>query len=304
MNMRSAILAVTIVLTLPAAAWDYVGPDSHRITCHYRVAGRPGTSFGIRMTQGDTTFWNAITVKLPDVDVDELFNRTEARIIYTHIGSDGKQHTDSTLRVPFLASGTGYPELSLRISTRDSIAHISFGEKEAVYTASLTIDNSRPIQFCCFKDKKATEIRRTLRATLYPEIEQSKFNDIDSLTQYLAASTDPYEGIWKYYDRSFNTLKVPDTGRYNIATVKSDQGYSILYLSTDDNVPTRLRQLDIKGLLNDSGFDGIYNLDWRDPQGWPTDQYASAQFEGDLLTIRFPALDIMLRFARVQPNEN
>jgi len=304
MRIAASFIAVIAGMSIQTAAWDYVGPDSYKITYHYRVAAHPGGTFGIKLAHDDTTVWKAVTIRIPDIDVDELFNRTEAQIIYSHKDSGRKERTDSVIRVPFIAQSDGFPELSLRIATRDSIARISFGEKEAVYRASLKIDNSLPLYLDCFKSRKIKEIRRSLRSTFYPAIEKSRFENTDSLLSHLAHSNDPYEGLWRYYDRSFNHLKVPDGGRYNIATVKAGDRYEIIYLSTDDNIATRLNPLDIKGHLDDSGFEGIFNLRWLDSQGWPTDRYSSAQFEGNLLTLRFPSLDIMLRFARVKQSEN
>lgn len=301
----SVILAAAISITAAPAikAWEHVAADSYKFTYHYRVDSHPGGRFGIRISDSDTTAWRAITVNIADVDIDDLFNRGEVHISFSHKTSDSKEHTDSVIRIPFIAEDNRFPQLSLRLSSFNEKVTLAFGEKTPVYKTIFTIDNSQPVSLDCTHDKKTHVIRNTLRSTHYPPISHGPFADIDTLAAYTAASNDIYEGIWRYYDRSFNTFKVPDEGRYNIATVKTDEGYQIIYLSTDDNVPTRLAPLDIKGHLSESGFQGIFNLDWLDSQGWPADRCASAQFEGNLLTLRFPTLDVILRFARVKHSE-
>lgn len=303
--MRTILAIILSTMTLPAVfAWEHVGADSYKFTYHCRFASHPGGHFGIRIAGQDTAEWRSVTVRVPDVDIDDVFNRGEVSIIYSHKTPGAKERTDSTIRVPFIAASDRFPELSLRLSSYNDRLTITFGEKEPVYRSVITIDNTQPVSLKYSHDKKTRPIRHTLRSTLYPTIAQGPFDNIDSLKAYTAASEDIYEGIWRYYDRSFNPFKVPDEGRYNIATIKTDDGYRIIYLSTDDNIPTRLRPLDIKGNLDDSGFDGIFNLQWLDAQGWPADRYASAQFEGNLLTLRFPTLDVTLRFARVKQNDN
>ena len=304
MKNSQLITAALMIMAIPAIyAWEYIGAGIYKFTYHYRVASHPGGRFAIRIAGRDTAEWRAITVNIADVDIDELFNRGEARLIFSHKVLDQKEYTDSVIRVPFIASDNRFPELSLRLRSFNDKITLEFGEKDPVYESTFSIDNSKPISLDCSHDKKTHEIRRTNRSTHYPPIARSHFANIDSLLTHIAASDDIYEGLWRYYDRSFNTLKVPDEGRYNIATVKTDEGYKIIYLSTDDNISTRLAPLDIKGHMGDSGFEGIFNLHWLDAQGWPADRYASAQFEGNLLTLRFPTLDVILRFARVKQSE-
>ncbi|MDE6334715.1 MAG: hypothetical protein K2L77_08740 [Muribaculaceae bacterium] len=304
MRLATILIAMISIIAIPPInAWEHIASDSYKFTYHYRVASHPGGRFGIRISDADTTAWRAITVSIPDVDIDDLFNRGEARIIFSHMTPGQKEYTDSVIRIPFTAQDGTFPRLSLRLSSFNENVTLVFGEKTPVYKTIFTIDNSQPIAFDYSHDKKTQVIRNTLRSTHYPPITHSPFADIDSLIAYTAASKDIYEGLWRYYDRSFNTFKVPDEGRYNIATVRTEEGYKIIYLSTDDNIRTRLAQLDIKGHLSESGFRDIFNLDWLDSQGWPADRYASAHFEGNLLTLRFPTLDVTMRFARVKQPE-
>lgn len=305
MTLRVILAIILPAMAMPTAfAWEHVSSDSYKFIYHCRFASHPGGSFGIRIAGHDTTEWRAVTVRIPDVDIDDIFNRGEVNIIFSHKTTGAKERTDSAIRIPFIAGSDRFPELSLRLRSYNDRATIEFGEKESVYRSTFTVDNTQPVSLEYTHDKKTRTIRHTLHSTLYPVISQGPFGSIDSLKTYTAASENIYEGLWRYYDRSFNQFRVPDEGRYNIATIKTDDGYKIIYLSTDDNIPTRLKPLDIKGSLDDSGFDGIFNLQWLDAQGWPADRYASAQFEGNLLTLRFPTLDVILRFARVKQNDD
>lgn len=286
--------------------WHTTGGAWKGALAHLRVEARQGESFGLRIANGDSTSWRSIRVELPRSGADDIFCLNEARLVFLS-GSDGCDETvDSTLRLPYTSYATKNPQLSIKLAADRFGATVSIGETTAFYNLPLTLDNEKPLHVSPFASAKAKTVRDSFSYEPFTPIEDGRFTDPESLNAYISESSDAAEGIWKFYDRSFAPLRVADAGRYTLATIRDTNAnadgnaYHIVYLGSDDNVPTRLKPFQVKGRLEDSGFTQIFNLDWRDADGTPVGWHASATIEGDLLTLRFPYWDIVMRFVRTR----
>lgn len=130
----------------------------------------------------------------------------------------------------------------------------------------------------------------------------SKFHDTDSLMDYLKASDDSKEGVWRYLDRNMNEKYAAMGGRYTIATVANDSGgYNIIYLSGADTNDTLWEPLSVKGTLAPTIFIGNFDMRWMDAEGKEYTDDTNAQYsaDGSILTLSFPALNTQLRFSRL-----
>lgn len=136
-----------------------------------------------------------------------------------------------------------------------------------------------------------------------PEPEMAPFATVDDLLARIAASADPYEGLWRYLDRDMDPVLATLDARYTLATVRRPDGtYDIIYLSSDAALPG-WRPLQIKGRLAPTIFIGNFDLRWLDAVGILVGEEANAQFapDGAILALRFPLLRAQLRFSRVAP---
>ena len=53
---------------------------------------------------------------------------------------------------------------------------------------------------------------------------------LEALDEYLAASSDPVEGYWRYLDRDMEEKWLRIGGRYTLAVVRADDGYDLIYI--------------------------------------------------------------------------
>lgn len=129
------------------------------------------------------------------------------------------------------------------------------------------------------------------------------FVDVENLCEYLSASSDECEGMWRYYDRNTDPLRAALGGEYVLATVRRDSGYDIAYiagLSSDDDVWSPLM---IKGTMSSATFHNTFDLAWVTADRQLVTFGSGAVVEGDLLTLSFPYWKATLRFRRVVPSE-
>ena len=133
-----------------------------------------------------------------------------------------------------------------------------------------------------------------------PQAQRSKFSNLKSLEGYLAASTDPLEGIWRYLDRDFSSEAIVLGGQYILALVRGNAPgeYDILYISGSDNHPGHWAPLDIKGRLHATKFIGMYDAEWHDSSRrlHGKQEEVHAQQDGGVLKITFPLVNSSLRF--------
>ena len=148
------------------------------------------------------------------------------------------------------------------------------GSRVAIERAVLTIDNDNQV---------AT-------STLWT---------VDALEEYLANSSDPIEGYWKYLDRDMEEKWLKLGGRYTLAVVRADDGYDILYIDGAQVKKSQWQPCMLKGHIVKTIFSGNYDLYWIDATMEPISEDAYATIEnGVILTLNFPIYKSQVRFAK------
>lgn len=149
------------------------------------------------------------------------------------------------------------------------------GSRVAIERAVLTIDNESQV---------ATRTSWTLEA----------------LDDYLAGSTDPIEGYWRYLDRDMEEKWLRLGGRYTLAVVRADDGYDLIYIDGAQVKKSLWQPGMLKGHLARTAFSGNYDLTWIDATMEPINEDAHASIEnGIILTLSFPVYKSQMRLARV-----
>ena len=122
---------------------------------------------------------------------------------------------------------------------------------------------------------------------------------LDSLDEYLASSTDPVEGYWKYLDRDMEDKWLRLGGRYTLAVVRADDGYDLIYLGGAQVKKSQWQPCMKKGHITKTQFSGNYDLRWIDATLEPIDEDCYATIEnGVILTLNFPIYKSQVRFAK------
>ena len=149
------------------------------------------------------------------------------------------------------------------------------GARTAVERAVLTIENEK-------------QVAATSQWTL------------EALDEYLAQSTDPMEGYWKYLDRDMQDEWLRLGGRYTLAIVRADKGYDLIYIGGAQVMKSMWSPGMLKGHLTPTIFTGNYDLSWIDATMEPIDKDAYATIEnGVILTLNYPLYKSQVRYSRV-----
>lgn len=123
---------------------------------------------------------------------------------------------------------------------------------------------------------------------------------LEALDDYLAASTDPIEGYWRYLDRDMEEKWLRLGGRYTLAVVRADDGYDLIYIDGAQVKKSLWQPGMLKGHLARTAFSGSYDLTWIDATLEPMGEDAHASIEnGIILTLSFPVYSSQVRLARV-----
>lgn len=123
---------------------------------------------------------------------------------------------------------------------------------------------------------------------------------MDTLFEYLADSSDPVEGFWRYMDRDMEDTWLRLGGRYTLAVVRADDGYDLIYVEGAQVMKQQWKLGMIKGHIVKTIFSGNYDLSWIDATMETIDNEAYATIEnGVILTLNFPTYKSQVRFAKV-----
>ena len=127
---------------------------------------------------------------------------------------------------------------------------------------------------------------------------------LDALDEYLANSTDPLEGYWKYLDRDMEDVWLRLGGRYTLAMVQNGNGYDLIYIDGAQVKKSLWHAGMLKGHLTKTVFSGNYDATWIDATLEPIDNDVQATIEnGIILTMYFPVFKSQVRFAKVLINQ-
>jgi len=121
-----------------------------------------------------------------------------------------------------------------------------------------------------------------------PRLGVSHFADSDVRKSYFSRSTDPIEGEWVLYDRTFEDTRLRPGGDYRLAVVSDSGGYSLIYLSgARKNVSSWIMGME-KGRMSRTSFANVFDVCWLDPAGHYLEGEIKAQFIApDILTMQF-----------------
>lgn len=123
---------------------------------------------------------------------------------------------------------------------------------------------------------------------------------LEALDEYLAASSDPVEGYWRYLDRDMEEKWLRIGGRYTLAVVRADDGYDLIYIDGAQVKKSLWNPGMLKGHIVKTVFSGNYDLTWIDATMEPISEDAYATIEnGVILTFNFPLYKSQVRFAKV-----
>ena len=136
----------------------------------------------------------------------------------------------------------------------------------------------------------------------YPEgsfIERSEYGNAAILESYLRRSSDEMEGMWRIYDRSLDEDNLRMGGDYIFAIVKSPEGYDLIYLMGAETRKEDWAPGMIKGKLIDSGFEGVWDVEWYDATGALLSKDIKASYEEPLISIQFPYHSSSIRLRKI-----
>jgi len=298
--MKWFIAFIVGLTAVSALAWETIAPTTTWLHVHYRVPAEPSSPFVMRVTSADTTSWQFFKAQVSDEADHDMFSRNFVNLSIGH-GSKYGERVDSTLTFPLYMDDRMNSGLSFRMSlVNPGRVRLEFGESEPLYTYFLDL-NGKVLKFEILYGGKSRPVRQDMEIISSPEIQHCEFNTMRDLYCYLAQSTDPLEGLWTHYDQDSPSLRVSNKNRYTFAIVKSPgKGYEIVYLNASGGEIGPLWQpLAVKGRFYDIGLPDIYNLEWLDMNGRPSDSDATVQISGDrLLTIRLPYWDTTVRYVK------
>lgn len=126
------------------------------------------------------------------------------------------------------------------------------------------------------------------------------FPDLIALEDYLTHTRDLTEGYWHSFDHSLDDALLKRGGDYRLAIVKTPGGYDILYLDGATVNADAWRPLMLKGRLEHTPTENIYDLIWYDADGAPLSHGLKAQRDADtnIITLFFPAQNSQMRLHR------
>ena len=123
---------------------------------------------------------------------------------------------------------------------------------------------------------------------------------LEALDEYLANSSDPVEGYWRYLDRDMEEKWLRIGGRYTLAVVRADDGYDLIYIDGAQVNKSLWNPGMFKGHMVKTVFSGNYDLTWIDATMEPIGDDSYATIENCvILTFNFPVFKSQVRFAKI-----
>lgn len=279
--------------------WTRLGHSVESMNIHHRAQVTKGGVFGIDIAEGDTLSWRRFQLSVPSTWPDDYNNSLDAKVSFI-----SAEMTDSTKKCALFADKANSADLSLKIVGEPSSALLEVGDKVIKYTFPLVISNDKPVFLRFFTQKNVKTVRRIVEFEEKPLIEKSVFSSVNSLKFYLKNSIDPYEGLWNFYDRTTTPLRAAPTGDYILATVRSADGYDIIYIDDRDGIPSQWQPLDVKGKLNTCDIPGVFDVVWYDRSRAKVGSRISGLIDGSIMTVNFPYYKTALRFNRVNIDDD
>lgn len=300
--MRCLWAVLIFVTAFCSWGWERIPATASWVHVHHRVPAEPGADFIFRIADSDTVSYRFFKAKLSQEADYDMFNRNFVNFTVGHTEAS-VETVDSTLVFPLYNDDREQGGLSFRLSLiSPGRLKLEFGETESLFSLPVNSEG-KDLFFETYFDGKGEALRKDSEIISSGNIRKSSFPTINELYAYLAVSNDPLEGVWTHYDQESPSLRVSSTRRYTFAVVSSGDGkYQIILLdSAGAEVKPLWQPLAVKACFSETGFSGIYNLEWLDINGRPVDTDATLQFTGDnLLSLRFPYWDTTVRYVKTE----
>lgn len=277
-----------------------IGADCSSLEYHLRLEPLKNTDSqcSVVWNYTDSANYRALKYLIPSLTSSDNLSGFESRYELTEC-ENGRVHV--LAQGSFRDSYTSRPALSALLRVLPESACIEIGTGKA--TVSVPVPYSHINSLVGYKcSHELRELRNDITAQRVSRPAKSRFQSLDTLRSYIAASKDVYESFWTYLDRDTDITKAVPGGRYTIATVSDGHGsYEIIYLEGIGHETSLWEPFTIKGHLCPTIFADHFNLQWSDIYGRVADKEANAYIElqGTILRLSFPLLKSSIRFSRV-----
>lgn len=148
-------------------------------------------------------------------------------------------------------SGTYFTSKSININFQNKeVAFVKIELQQmswAIYEQSYP---NIPSEIKALYDQKKNQIDIVKRINIHPKTGYSK----NSLKEYLNKSKSFNEGIYE------NAVETPNSPKYEIGIIKSDEGYTLVYLSGGDN--SIWKEGDVKAYLYKTANSNLFKVKW------------------------------------------
>lgn len=293
-------------ITLPVDDSDIVSLDVEVRALMHRVKQRRGMAdswWGVSLRSlGDTM---KVSLRFGNTDFGDILDRRIAELTVERNGSIvSKREVDG-----FVTDGKAFNSLSLSLA--GNMLEVKGGGHRGRSLAVLQLpERIMPDEVSVWSVGRLSVPVFTIETCRNPETSLDSGLDMESLKARFAASTDPLEGFWTYFDRNNDPKYARMGGRYTLAIVKrertdvdkdTDNVYDIIYINGAQTYGDRWKPMMLKGMLRATIFDGHYDMEWVDATFSPISEDINAVLgsDGALLTLNFPMLKTTMRFSKV-----
>jgi hypothetical protein len=300
MIYRYFISLLFVVFTLPVFAdtnkdnviYDVTG-DVDEMLVHVRAQGK---QWSVLWDYIDEQNYRAATIKLLSTSGgDEFFNYlsqiTISKVVDGNVVASRKTDVSHANK-----------DASIKLSVKDNVVRIYAGDgTRCIADNSLMHFDGAPGSKVLFRQNRmAKKVRISKEINYRVPATFSRFKSLRELGEYLANSKDSIEGYWQYLDRNINAPTVLNGGYYDLAVVKSAEGYDILYVGGAEMYTALWQPLQVKGRLYETIFKDDFDLEWTDgrrSEVMNRDVYVSFE-QNAIMTVHFPLLKSEVRFSR------
>lgn len=302
--MRLATLSIAAVLT---AAASYASPRSTQSSVdsvlHTAPEGSVPVTVHVRM---DCPQWAVLW------DYTDSLNYRMAEV-RTYPAHDALYQPSSVLRIRHIANGQTVTTHSQRINhartacsvlLQRSGIRIGDGIASTAPASLQSMDLPAGSRILLRKPCNAAPVYASVDTAFVPSRSRVNFQSAHHLRAHLAASKDTMECMWQYMDGNLPAGLVTAGGQYMLATVRSGNGYNLVYMGGDNASAGLWAPLDIKGRITETDFVGNYDLEWTCSHrtlSLSRECYATTNLRG-VLTLCFPQLGATLRLRRISQN--
>ncbi len=191
-------------------------------------------------------------------------------------------------------------DFSIKLTADRFGVRLYVGDGQQLDTEGLGTTLAQESKIFLVDKSKAESQRITHSVTYVPDAQTSRFSTVAELDSYLKTSKDINECYWQYLDRDIDTQRASLGGLYRLATVRSGDGYDLIYVDGARVFADRWKALDVKGHLSNTIFINSYDLMWLDSSRHSRSTDISATItDSSILTLFFPLLKSQIRFSRV-----